>query len=40
MGRRHRRFAEDPKNWGELDDLLADLKRMPKDFYMDEEYDL
>ncbi|KAI1322586.1 hypothetical protein F5Y16DRAFT_35862 [Xylariaceae sp. FL0255] len=30
VSKQHRRFAEDSKNWVELDDLLAQLERMPK----------
>ena len=40
MSRKHRRFAENTDNWGDLDSLLSKLKRLPKDFYMDENYDL
>lgn len=39
LSRKHRRFAENTDNWGELDALLAKLKRLPKDFYMDEGYE-
>ncbi|KAF4122191.1 regulatory subunit for Cdc7p protein kinase [Geosmithia morbida] len=40
VSRKHRRFAENQDNWAELDALLAELKRMPKDYYMDDEYGL
>ena len=40
MSRKHRRFAENTENWTALDDLLADLKRLPKDYYMDEDEEL
>lgn len=40
VSRKHRRFAENNDNWAELDALLTDLRRMPKDYYMDEDYDL
>ncbi|KAG9256905.1 Dfp1/Him1, central region-domain-containing protein [Emericellopsis atlantica] len=40
LSRKHRRFAENPSNWVELDDLLAELTRQPKEFMSSPGYDL
>ncbi|KAI1859068.1 hypothetical protein JX265_010545 [Neoarthrinium moseri] len=30
LSRKHRKFADNPENWGELDELLSQLEREPK----------
>lgn len=40
LTRKHRKFAENEKNWEQLDDLLCQLKRRPR-YQLDdcEEYE-
>lgn len=35
--KKHRKFAEDPRNWTHLDDLLSQLERVPKYVESDDE---
>lgn len=36
LSRKHRRFAENDDNWGELDSLISQIKRLPKDAMLEE----
>lgn len=38
LTRKHRKFAENEKNWEQLDDLLSQLKRRPK-YQLDDHED-
>ncbi|CAN8097674.1 unnamed protein product [Discula destructiva] len=37
LTKKHRRFAEDPRNWASLDALLCQLERVPKYTHVDDE---
>lgn len=39
LTRKHRKFAENDENWTDLDSLLNELSRLPKDHMLDQDDD-